>query len=528
MANDSHLSKLKNLFSRRNLTLAGVGAVVIVIVLLSFTAYYYFTTPASTIIVTTTDFPTGLSTSFTADNLTNHVIARLQEMIRQADANDATGTSLLQGLGPRPTRQTTIPLRALSNTPSPIFQLKWHGVDLNLCRRIARSLRAREFVELSVIGLPKDQGWRIVAFRKEWPQFSPSPAGSAPQPAGACTDFENCANDLSEQILKSLDQQRLLRFYIKKRTPEAALRILELYQSIPTAQLDEGDLIAWGNAFFTRGQLNDALQKYQEALEKKPDSCQAHVARGFIYYSRPDGDQLLSNLKRAEQDFRTGISCDERNEYTRTTLCHTLLRQWRAAENKDPQTLEEAKQQCQKALEINHQFVPASINLAYVLYRQDKYDESLALFEQLSQRYPTSSILFVNYGYFEYLKYLRTNDQNSLRQAITQTLQAWTLDSKSDLAASNLGFFYYEQGEFKRALQFLNNAKELVSDDADCLAGLALVTEKLGNRDAALAYLKQAIQADPHYRDPDYLRRNNNWSTLAAQDLAALVALIPT
>lgn len=66
------------------------------------------------------------------------------------------------------------------------------------------SLRAKEYLELGVLGVPNTHGWRLTAFLKKWPHFSANPAGSAPQDGGACTDFENCANDLSRQILQYL------------------------------------------------------------------------------------------------------------------------------------------------------------------------------------------------------------------------------------------------------------------------------------------------------------------------------------
>ncbi len=528
MKKNSLLSKLKRLISRRNLTLAGVGTAVIVIGFAAATLYYYITTPAASIIVTTAEFPSGLSTSFTADSLTTQIVSRLEALIRQADADDGANESLLQGLGPRPARQTTIPIRALSNSPSPLFKYKWHGVDLNFFQQIGISLKAKDYLELSVVGLPNNGGWRLLAFLKSSPQFAPSSAGSAPQTGGACSDLENCASDLSEQILNSLDSRRLLSAYIKKKTPAAAKRIVELYKAIPANTLDANDLVAWGNAFSTLGQNDEALQKYEEALEKNSKSCSAQVARGFVYYTRARGDELMKDLKQAEQDFRAGVACDQKNEYTRTSLCHTLLKQWLNTKNPQPQTLEEARQQCQQALDINPRFAQASVNLAYVLYRQEKYGESLDLFAKLGQRYPGNSVLFLNYGFVEYLTYLRTHDQNSLKQATEHTLKAWNLDSTSDIAATNLGFFYYEQNELTHSLEFFKKANELLHNDTETLAGLALVTEKLGNRDAALNYLSQAIQVDSNYRNPEYLMKNNNWSTLAAQDLARLVPLIPT
>lgn len=509
-------------------TIAAIVTGAFVVLFGAATAYYYVDTPRETVLVTTAEFPKGLSTSFTSETLTDHIVANLQKMIKQAESKDAGNEALLDGLGPRPAKETVIPIRALANSPSPIFNVKWRGVDLNYCRRLGMGLRASEYLELGVIGAPKGEGWRLTAFLKDWMNSSANSAGSAPQDGGACADFENCATDLTAQILRALDSRRLLNFYIKLKTPDAARHVLELYSTMPADSLEADDFVAWGNAFLTLNRLDDALQKYQEALGKDPTSCSAQVARGFVYYTKSQRTQSLTDLIRAEQDFRAGISCAPNNEYTRTSLCNTLLREWKNSTERNPRLLEEAKQQCEKALEINPQFVRASVNLAYVLYRQKKHQDSLNLFEQLSQRYPTSSVLFLNYGYLEYLEYLADKNEGTLKHAAEHTLQAWNLDQNSSTAANNLGFFYYELGNYTQAVDFWNKAKTIFPNDSDCIAGLALGTYKLGDRQGALTLLSKAIEMDSHYNDPAYLIANRDWSPRAAAELAKLLPLIRT
>lgn len=177
-------------------------------------------------------------------------------------------------------------------------------------------------------------------------------------------------------------------------------------------------------------------------------------------------------------------------------------------ENPDGQLLVEAQQQCQKALEINPKFVIAGVNIGYILYQQGRHEDALNHFEQLSQRYPTNSALFVNYGFLEYREYLRSKNAEALSQATAHTLQSWNLDHNSDVAADNLGYFYYEQGDYAQAVDFWKKANALSTSDPDCIAGLALGTYKLGNQGTAITLLTRAIQIDSHYRDPNYLKDN--------------------
>lgn len=521
MKKNSRFKPFRETFTLRNLVIGGSGtAVLTFFVGAAFTLYYYITTPAESIIVTTADFPKSMN--FTPDNLTDHVVAYWQKIIDQTESKDVADATLLEGLGSRPVKQE-IPI-STSTPPSPIFKLKLRGVNLDFFRRLGMDRAANRSLELGVIS-GRGEGWRFTAFLKDQ-HFSPVLAGSAPKNEEACSNFEKCANDLTEQILHSVDWRRLLKFYIKLKAPESDRSVVELYQTKPREQLTSNDLVAWGDAFFRLNKFDEALQKYQEALEKDPKSCSANVARGFVYNTRPHGNQLLGDLEKAERDFRTGVSCDEKNEYAHTSLCHVRLQQWVNSTNPQAEMLEEAKQHCEKALAINPQLVRAAVNLGYVLYRQKKYDASLNLFEQVSQRYPTNSVLFLNYGFLEYLEYLRDKGEDTLRKATSNTLQAWNLDQRSDIAAINLGYFYYEQGDNHQAVAFWEKARALVPNDPECLAGLALGIEKLGKRDDALRLLSQAIQIDSHYREPAYLMKKHNWSDLAAKDLAKLLQLI--
>jgi tetratricopeptide (TPR) repeat protein len=505
---------------------AGIFAAAMVGLFCAVTGYYYRTTPLSAIVVSADDSATGLSTSPTPDALINHVVAHLQQMILVADSSDITSIARQEGLGPRSVRETVVPIRALSSGPSPVFDRKWNGVTFNFCRALGTSLKAKRFLELEIIGF--GTAWRLAALLKDRPQFLARSVGSAPRLGGPCLDFEKCVDDLAEQAQRVLDYPRLLNFYIKTNTEDANRQILDLYQTTVTnSSLGADDLVAWGNAFYGLGQFDQALQKYQEALEKNGSFCPARIARGFLYYSRPHGSQVLADLRRAEADFRTGTACDQNNEFAHTNLCNTLLREWTNSPHPNSQLLVEAQQQCEMALQIKPQFVVAAVNIGYILYRQGQREAALRYFDDLSQRYPTDSALFLNYGFLLYREYLATGGDEMLKQATEETLRSWNLNHQSSyVAANNLGFFYYELGDFPQAVDFWRKANVLNTTDPDCIAGLALGVFKLGDPSAAVKLLSRAILLDPHYRDPAYLKQNNDWSNRAASDLGENLKLL--
>jgi tetratricopeptide (TPR) repeat protein len=487
--------------------------------------YYYFTTPTSTIIVSAQDFPAGLRPGFTPDALMNAVVGRLQEISAVADSSNVSALARQQGLGPRPVKQPVIPVRALSKVPSPVFDQKWKGFSFDLARKLGVSLRAQRFLAIDVIA-QQPSGWRLAAALEERPQFVARSIASAPRGGGACPDFEVCIVDLSEQIERSLDYPRLLNYYITKDTPDADSRVVDLYSTMQPAPAASDDLVAWGNAFYGLSRFDEALQKYQEALNKDSAFCPARIARGYLYRTRPHEGAVLADLRRAVEDFRAGIACNARNEFAETNLCSTLLAIRTNSLDSNPQLLDEAKEHCEAALKMNPDFVAAAVNVGYVLYRQGGKKEAIEYFDKLSQRYPTNSVLYLNYGFLLYLEYL-AGDRDALKQATERTLQAWRLDPKSWVAANNLGFFYYEQEDYPRALEFWKNANDIKPDEPDCVAGLALGFYRNGETQLAVSQLSRAIRLDARYRDPVSLRRNDNWSANAAADLEELLRLLP-
>jgi tetratricopeptide (TPR) repeat protein len=503
--------------------LSVTAAAVIIFALM--VVYYYVKTPAAAIVVSCDDFPPSLSLSFSTDALIDRVVNHLQDMISAADSGVINELGRREGLGPRAVAQKVLPITASSRVPSPVFDQKWKGVDLNFARRLGIYLKTKKLLELRVIGAPQN-GWRILAFAKERPVYSPQQTGTAPRGGGQCSDFESCANDVAEQTLRFLDPARLLNYYIKLDTESSNRQILDLYQNVISAKSTD-DLVAWGNAYFALHRYDDALQKYQEALGNKDEGCAARIARGFLYYGRPHGKQLLSDLRLAEQDFRWGVNCDSKNKFAHTDLCNTLIREWANSNSPSIQLLQEAQDHCGKALESDPRFVIAAVNIAYSLYRQGKHNESIAYFDTISQQYPTDSALFANYGYFLYLGYL-SGKKDNLRAAIEKTEQAFKLDPESYAAANNLGFFYYEDEEYQRALAFWEKADPLRGDDADAVAGQALALFKLNREQDGILMLQKAVSLNALYRDPTFLKKHNDWSDRAAADLAILISKLPS
>jgi len=506
-------SRFFQFVSNNKLKFGSIVTSALIVILVGVTFYYYVTTSSATVLVKAEDFPPGFS-RFTQKDLMDVVADRLERIVStgQSAGNQPTTN---EGFAPvRPAQQRIF--RAVSDHPSPAFQFEWKGFSLSFCRRLGMSLRAKRVLSLRVNDA-SDKGWRLSAMMEDAPKYSAQRIAGAPPPGGLCAEFEVCAGDLAEQILGSVDRKTLLDFYISQNNND---RIVELFKTADPASLQASDLVMWGDAFFGRKEYDKALQKYEQALIKDGNSCAALAARGYFY--NRTAKRKLDRLQNAERDLRTAIKCEPGNKFTLTSLCHTLTQEWKQQQDQ-PQLLEAARQNCQQALDIDHNFVIAATNIGYILYRQGKHAESLSFFNNFSQKHRQDSALFANYGFVLYLEYLESKDPNFLNQAIEQTYNSLNLDPANYAAANNLGFFNYEKQDYQEAVNYWNKAKSLEPKDADMIAGLALGSYKLGRKAEAIRLLRQAQKIDSNYGNPDKLTGDPHfWSSQMVLDLKNL------
>ncbi len=211
------------------------------------------------------------------------------------------------------------------------------------------------------------------------------------------------------------------------------------------------------------------------------------------------------------------------NEIAQTNLCNVLITKWAHDSTHPLIVLDDAKEHCTAALKTNPHSVVAAVDIASITYRAGQHGEALTHFENLSQEFPTNAALFVNYGYFLYREYLG-GTASALQKAIEKSEKAVELSPRNFIAANNLGYFYYEQGDYPKAVENWKRAIILNGNDADCLAGLALGLHKLGQETEALALWARATRLDSSYGNPALVKKKADWSDQAASDLASLIA----
>lgn len=509
-------SRFLQFVSNNKLKLGTWATLAVIAFLVGATLYYYVKTSPTTVLVIADDFPAGFA-RFTEKDLMDEVAYKLTRLVSTGQSPE-NQPLMNEGFAPvRPAKERLFgSFGSLSDPHRPVFQFQWKGFSLGFCRRLGMSLRAKRVLSLRVNDV-SDKGWRLSAMMEEPPQYSAQRIGSAPPPGGLCAEFEPCAGDLAEQILGSVDRRTLLNFYTSQNNND---KIVELFKTADPASLQPSELVMWGDAFFGRKEYDKALEKYEQALIKDGNSCAAFAARGYFYDRRAKGD--LNRLEKAERDLRNAVKCDSGNKFTLTSLCHTLTQEWKKQQDQ-PQLLEGARENCQRALDIDPNFVIAATNIGYILYRQGKHADSLSYFDSFSQKHRQDSALFANYGFVLYLEYLESKDPSFLTRAIEQTYNSLNVDPANYGAANNLGYFNYEKKDYLEAVNYWDKAKSLEPKDPDIIAGLALGNYKLGRKDEAIRLLRQARQMDPQYKDPKKLTGDPHfWSSQMVSDLKNL------
>ena len=96
---------------------------------------------------------------------------------------------------------------------------------------------------------------------------------------------------------------------------------------------------------------------------------------------------------------------------------------------------------------------------------------------------------------------------NELEHAVVAFTEAIELDPEFGLAHYNLGTFLYGQHEYARAIEHLNRATELASEDSDIWFQLGLAYDRADQPVDAIAAFSRAIEIDQGFDDRSFYLR---------------------
>ena len=257
-----------------------------------------------------------------------------------------------------------------------------------------------------------------------------------------------------------------------ERKPDFA----EPYNNRGTVYADQGpnlDKVYYnrGNAYREKGGLDQAIRDYSKAIELNLDYVDSYLARGVAYGKNGDFDLAIQDFNKviklkpnyAEAYYNRGLACYKQGNY------------------------DQAIQDYDKAIALKPDYADAYNNRGLAYDKQGKFDQAIRDYDQAIELKPDDAEAYYNRGN----AYL---NQDELDQAIQDYSKA--IEFKPNLAGaySNRGNAYLNQDELDQAIQDYNKAIELKPDLAEAYNNRGNVYRLEGNLDQAIQDYSKAIE----------------------------------
>ena len=261
---------------------------------------------------------------------------------------------------------------------------------------------------------------------------------STGRPALAVNEVKTVLADQPEND----DAHRLLgELLAKAGQPKEALEALRKAADIrPNYWLNQEVL---GLFFYGNGQLREAIGAFTRLADLKPKDALPFQQLGTVYFRQGD-------LVRARENFEKSISLRPNAE--------------------------------------------SYANLGTIAYYEDRYEDAVRDYEQAARMEPTIAAHQGNLG-DAYQKLRRGADARAAyREAIKRGEQALEINPNDVTTASRLGVYYAKVDERKEAERHANSAARANPTDPDVLYLRAVTLALIGQRDAAMQQLLDAIE----------------------------------
>lgn len=233
-------------------------------------------------------------------------------------------------------------------------------------------------------------------------------------------------------------------------------------------------------------------------LELNPDSRRVLAAGGtssseaFRLYT--EGRGLLQrfekreNIERAAALFEKAAAVDPGYALAYAGLCEA---DWLRYElTKDSTWVDEARRQCQRALELDDTLAPVRVALGLVLSRTGRHEEAIGELRRALEIDPLNAQAYRELG----RAYEARGDLAAAEATLYRSIQL----RPDDWAAHNtLGVFYYRHGRYAEAEAPFQRVIELTPDNPRGYINLGGLYHLMGRLDDAEAMLRQSLQIEP-------------------------------
>ena len=226
-----------------------------------------------------------------------------------------------------------------------------------------------------------------------------------------------------------------------------------------------------GYALLQKGNVDEAIAQYKKALEIKPDYADAHNSMGDALFQKGSVDEAIAQFQKA-------LEIQPSYAEAHNNLGNALFRQGR---------LDEAITQYQQALQIKSDYAEAHNNLGSTLFQKGSVDEAIVQFQKVLEIQPNFVDAHYNLG-------VALARKGLLDEAIAQYLQALQIKPDYAEARNNLGYALLQKGriseaiiQYQKALEIKPGFPEALNNLAWALAAAPQVSLRDGSKAVELA-----------------------------------------
>jgi protein O-GlcNAc transferase len=260
-----------------------------------------------------------------------------------------------------------------------------------------------------------------------------------------------------------------------------------------TSGQDVARLIDEGHLLEAQGKLDEAMQRYLEAIRLAPNPARGHLNRGNILLLQGDLDGALDA-------FRTAIKHQPDYAGAYYNIGNALLN------NKQ---FDEAVENYRRALQINPDYAEAHCSLGVALKELGQVDEAVARYRRALNIHPDFFEGHLNLG----------NAMHAMKhseEAVTCYRRALEIQPDFAEAYNCLGLALQDLEQSGSALDAFKSAIKHKPDYAEAYNNLGLSLQAYGQLDDAVASYRRAIDIQP-----DFAEAHNNLG-IVLQDIGKL------
>jgi protein O-GlcNAc transferase len=255
-----------------------------------------------------------------------------------------------------------------------------------------------------------------------------------------------------------------------------------------TSEQDATRLIDEGHALEAEGRLDEALQRYLDAIRLAPNPARSHLNHGNILL-------LKGDLKGALDAFGTAIKHNPEYAGAYYNIGNALLG--------DGQ-FDEAVANYRQALEIKPDYAEVHCSLGVALKELGQLDDAVASFRNALEINPDLVEAHINLGNVVQDIFNRGNvllNNRKLVDAVTSYRHALMIKPDFAEAHNNLGLVLQGLGQLAGAVESYRRALEIKSDYAEAHSHMGNALRDLGQFEDALASHHRALEIKPDYAE---------------------------